>query len=202
MLSSGYHREKYPGERAGNEKLWSRIRTKKIFNGIRLLSWRFRPFCLITVNERHPGIFVITGAIIPIQIIDIRKLSDEENLWLRNLNRNLTEKNLLWAHGMNQKHGLRLDMNAWMQAVFVANHKAIEEIISKEGNRMLTAEFCETIEKIGLGETWRKKGKLEGRREGKLEAAQAMFAEGDSIDKIARVTGISQGTLKKKLSRK
>jgi len=30
----------------------------------------------------------------------------------------------------------------------------------------------------------------------------AMFAEGDSIDKIARVTGISQKKLKTKLSRK
>ena len=56
------------------------------------------------INETYPGVFVVTGAMIPIQIIDIRKLSDEENLWLRNLDRNLSGKNLLWAHGMKKKH--------------------------------------------------------------------------------------------------
>jgi len=166
----------------------------------------------------------------PIQIINIKKLSDDENLWLRSLNRNLTGKDLLWAHVMEKKHGSRLDMNAWLQAVFVANHKAIKEIIGKGGNRMLTTEFCKTIEEIGLGEIWRQKGKLEGelkgrqegklegrqegklegrqegklegRQEGKLEAAQAMFAEGDSLDKIARITGISKKALKTKLVKK
>ena len=37
-------------------------------------------------------------------------------------------------------------------------------------------------------------------KEGKLEIARAMFAEGDSIEKIARITGISQETLKTGLS--
>ena len=49
---------------------------------------------------------------------------------------------------------------------------------------MLTAEFCETIEKNGLGEKLRQ----EGRQEGRLEDAKAMFVEGDSLEKIARVT--------------
>ena len=49
------------------------------------------------VNESHPGVFVVTGAMIPIQIINTVKLSEDENLWLRNLNRNLSEENLLWA---------------------------------------------------------------------------------------------------------
>ena len=67
----------------------------------------------------------------------------------------------------------------------------IKEIFSKEENRMLTAEFCEVIEEIGLGEKWR--------QEGILKAARAMFAEGDSLEKIARVTGIQLETLKEKL---
>ena len=71
---------------------------------------------------------------------------------------------------------------------------------------MLTAGFCKTIEEIGLGEIWRQKGELkgrqEGRQEGKLEDAQAMFAEGDSLEKIARITGISQKTLKTELFKK
>ena len=166
------------------------------------------------VEERHPGIYWVSGAMMPIQIIDIRKLSDDENLWLRSLNRNLTGKNLLWAHVMEQKHGSRLDMKAWMQAVFAANHGAVKEIFNNEGNRMLTAGMRKTLEEIGLGEIWRQEGKLEGRQEGerkgerkgrlegKLEDAQAMFAEGDSLEKIARITGISRKTLKAALFKK
>ena len=77
---------------------------------------------------------------------------------------------------------------------------------------MLTKEFCRTIEEIGLGAKWRqegfeegelkgiKKGIEKGIEEGKLEDARAMFAEGDSLAKISRVTKIPAKTLKKKLS--
>ena len=49
-------------------------------------------------------------------------------------------------------------------------------------------------------EKGRQEGREEGMERGKLETARAMFAEGDSIEKIARVTGISQETLKAGLS--
>ena len=144
------------------------------------------------VEERHPGVFVVAGAMIPIQIIHTVKLSEEENLWLRNLNRDLSEENLLWAHGVGREYSSRLDLNAWLQAVFAANHKAIEEIFSKEEKRMLTAEFCETIEKIGLGEKWR--------QEGRLETAQVLFTEGFTIENIARITRLPLEMLKEKLA--
>ena len=137
-----------------------------------------------TVEERYPGVFVVTGAMIPIQVINSTKLSEEENLWLRNLNRNLTEENLRWIHGKKREYGERIDLSAYLYAVFAANHKAIEEIISKEGNRMLTAEFCETIEKIGLGAKWELKGKI--------EVARNLLKVGDPIDKVITVTGLTR----------
>ena len=36
-----------------------------------------------TVEENHPGIYNVKGDIMPIQLIDSRKLSAEENLWQR-----------------------------------------------------------------------------------------------------------------------
>ena len=50
-------------------------------------------------------------------------------------------------------------------------------------------------------EEGREKGRKEGIVKGKLETARAMFLEGDSLEKIARVTGISQKMLKAELSR-
>jgi hypothetical protein len=146
-------------------------------------------------QERHPGVFVVTGGMIPTQIIQTNKLSEDENVWLRNLNRNLSVESLLWVHSVGQKYSSQLDLNAWLQAVFTANHKAIEEIFSKEGNRMLTAELCETFEKIGLSERWHR----QGIEKGKLEDAQALLAEGDSLEKVARVTGLPLEMLKEKL---
>ena len=44
-----------------------------------------------------------------------------------------------------------------------------------------------------------KKGMEKGMEKGKLEAARAMFAEGDSLDKIARITKIPLETLEANL---
>ena len=55
--------------------------------------------------------------------------------------------------------------------------------------------MCKTIEEIGWGEKWRQEGRMEER----LENARAMFAEGDSLEKIARITKISADTLKENL---
>jgi len=169
-----------------------------------------------TVEERHPGIFVVTGAMMPIQIIDIRKLSDEENLWLHNLSLNMPKENAQWVIGVDRKYGKRIDTGVYVSAVAAAN----QDKFSKEDYCMWNARTLKIFEELGWMEQWRKnaikKGRMEGRLEGelkgrlegelkgiekgKLETARAMFAEGDSLAKIARVTGISRRTLKAKLS--
>jgi hypothetical protein len=168
------------------------------------------------VAERHSGIHVVTGAMMPIQIINTVKLSEEENIWLRNLNRNLAEEGLRWLRRLEREYGKLIDPGAYLYAVLTAN----QDKLSKEDFLMLTARTRKIIEEIGWGEEWRRKGELKGRQEGelkgrqegrlegrqegelkgKLETARAMFTEGDSIEKIARVTGISRKTLKAKLS--
>jgi len=171
-----------------------------------------------TIAEMYPGVFVVSGAMMPIQIIDIKKLSEDENLWLQNLNRNLHGENLRRVLRLEHEYGGRLDLCAYINAVLTAN----QDKLSKEDFYMLTAKTRRTLEEIGWGEQWRQqglekgrqegelkgrqegelKGRQEGRQEGKMEAARAMFAEGDSMDKISRVTGISPRTLKTKLSGK
>jgi len=42
-----------------------------------------------TVEESHPGIYNVKGDIMPIQLIDSRRLSAEENLWLKELDNRL-----------------------------------------------------------------------------------------------------------------
>jgi len=68
------------------------------------------------VDERHPGVFAVTGAMMPIQIIDIRELSEEDNHWLRNLDRNLSGENLRRIIRLEQKYDNRINLDAYLYA--------------------------------------------------------------------------------------
>lgn len=46
------------------------------------------------IEEFEPGIFYIKGGMIPIQLIITSELSEEENLWLRNLSNKVRKKKL------------------------------------------------------------------------------------------------------------
>ena len=97
---------------------------------------------------------------------------------------------------MERKYGKWIDLGAYINVVMTAN----QDKLNKEDYLMLTARTRKILEEIGWAEQWSKKSRLEGKLEGKLEDARAMLAEGDSLTKIARVTGISLKTLKAKLS--
>jgi len=149
-------------------------------------------------EERHPGIFVVTGAMIPIQIINSVKLSEDENHWLRNLTRELSkpEQDLNWLRRLKQEYNPVLDLGAYLYAIVEANRQRL----NKEENHMWSAEICKTFEELGWAEKWMEKGIEKGELKGKLEDARAMFAEGMDVDVIARITKVPLNTLKKELS--
>jgi len=80
----------------------------------------------------------------------------------------------------------------------VANGILVEYLKSKgsEVHNMLFTEFNLDEAK----EVWFAEGREEGREEERLENARAMFAEGDSFERIARITGMPLETLKEKLT--
>ena len=55
----------------------------------------------------------------------------------------------------------------------------------------------QTFEELGWAEKWVEKGIEKGIEKGKLEDARAMFDEGDSVQKISRVTKIPLNMLEK-----
>jgi hypothetical protein len=141
------------------------------------------------IEQRHPGIYDVIGAMLPIQIIEVGELSDEENLWLYNLSLNMPEENAQWVSGVDRKYGELIDVGVYVSAVMSANH----DKFNKEDYFMrLTPRTRKILEEIGWAEQWVEKGKL--------EAASAMFAEGDSIEKIARITKLPLETLKENLA--
>jgi len=157
------------------------------------------------VEEKHPGIYFVAGAFVPIQIINTAELSDDENLWLRNLSRNPLKGSLpRWIAYVEEKYGERMDLSAYTTAILTAN----QDKLTKEDYRMLTPRTRKIFEELGWGEKWRKegelrgikKGRLEGELKGRLETARAMLADGFTLEKISSLTGISRRTLKAKLA--
>jgi hypothetical protein len=111
-----------------------------------------------TVAETAKGIYTVKGDIIPIQVIDGRCLSAEENLWLKSLSDRLnpTEVNRINAEISRQDKAARI--SAYCDVIVRANAKIIQEAI-KMGKKGITIE--EVMENTGLGAKLEARGKAE-----------------------------------------
>ena len=45
----------------------------------------FRDVRKFQVEEKYPGVYVVTGELFPLQVIESKRLSEEDNFWLKNL---------------------------------------------------------------------------------------------------------------------
>jgi uncharacterized protein YpbB len=96
----------------------------------------------------------------------------------------------------NRFKNMRLE--AYNHVLMRANPIAIEEAMKMQ--KVKTATIRDVIIRTGLADEFRQEGKLAGELAGKLAAAGAMFAEGDGIEKIARITQLPIDTLKNHLN--
>jgi predicted protein tyrosine phosphatase len=152
-----------------------------------------------SIDRTSGGIYVVSGDVFPIQIIESKKLSASDNLWLKNLSNDLNAADLNSLIGEHLEEIKESNLNAYIYAVFHANKAMLKEAtaMSLQSQSLepledvideLIAEgyfkrIIEKYETIRVDETRR-----ETRHEAKLEDAKALFKEGDSIEKIARVT--------------
>ena len=103
------------------------------------------------VAETHPGIYTAGGSVFPKQIVDARRLPEEENLWLRCLSDRL---DTLAARKIIHEADLRgrgANMGAYLAAIFQANAAAILEAV-KMTETAITFETM--LEEVGLIAKW------------------------------------------------
>jgi len=165
-LTLSFIESRYP------EKLFSHLRNERKY----------------TVAETGPGIYNVGGDILPIQIINSRKLSVDENLWLKNLGNNL---DYLTINQVNreinrQKKGVKLA--AYLYAIARANPAAMKEALGMYPTKYLEAiiranptamkealEMYPTVEEViegtRLGKKLEDRGRAEGIAEGRAEEA-------------------------------
>jgi len=129
------------------------------------------------VEERRPGIYTVTGDIFPMQLVDVRKLPEEENLWLKCLSDRLeplAARKVIHAAG---SQGKGLNMGAYLAAIFQANAMAIREAM-KMTETVMT--FEDVLEEAGLIAKWEARGETRGEARGEARGK----AEGEARGKI------------------
>jgi hypothetical protein len=128
-----------------------------------------------TVDEPWPGIHRVTGDFFPIQIIESKKLSESDNIWLKGLNRGLDFSRL--DHILKESRLKRKDarIRAYVHAVTQANLQILKEVT------MSDYTVDDVLMEAGLIPLWLE----QGRKEATLEAARAFREKGYPDSDIA-----------------
>jgi hypothetical protein len=140
------------------------------------------------VEERRPGIYTVTGDIFPIQIINSRELSVDENLWLKDLTNTLGIPEIQHLMGASQQRKDNDLVPVYMNAVYAANAKKIKEAYKMS----VPATFEEFVQYVG--EDLGLNIKVEERKA--REIAKNFHAKGYPVEDIADATGFSPETIR------
>jgi hypothetical protein len=145
-----------------------------------------------TVEEFDKGVYHVSGNIMPIQIIETKKLSKADNLWLRNLRNDLTVENMQDVFYAGERHADEPNMRAYMHAVTTANTAKMKEVIDMSKERMTVDQV---LEETGVAaRIMARRGpefEARGARKTKFEVARNFKADGFPLEVIAKNTGLS-----------
>ena len=131
------------------------------------------------VEERSPGVYTVKGDILPIQLIDNRKLSWEENLWLKGLSNQLDSLAIIRISDEAVKKDIRIQ--AYMNAIAKANFLAIEE-----AKNMSTA--AKSLEEVFVRTGWAAEWEAKGEERKAIDIAQNMVDLGFPLGAIVSAT--------------
>jgi hypothetical protein len=117
------------------------------------------------VEERLPGIYIVIGDILPIQIIDNRKLSEEENIWLKDLDNKLDMPEMRHITAEIQRLGKdkAARIKAYLDVIARANREALEEVIRMSDCSLALEKI---FEEVGWIAKWEARGEAVGEARG------------------------------------
>ena len=133
-------------------------------------------------EETSPGIYRVSGDYIPIQIIESKKLSENENLWLRSLTNDLKAGSAEAILRKEQTLPQEIQFDAYMDIILRANPETFLEV-QKMARRKT---FEEVFTEAGIIPEWMERGRVQGLEQGKETMAQNLLRMGMSVEEIAR----------------
>ena len=97
--------------------------------------------------------------ILPIQIIDSRRLSAEENIWLKDLDNKLDVPELQRITAEIARQGKAARIKAYLDVITRANSESLKEMIRMSKNALTLDEI---FEEAGLVAKWEARGEAKG----------------------------------------
>ncbi|MCL2832675.1 MAG: hypothetical protein FWD78_05860 [Treponema sp.] len=153
------------------------------------------------VEKNNHGIYIINGDILPIQIINSRELSPEENLWLQGLRNKLNpaEVQHVLTEIFRQEKAVKFE--AYLDAISRANYPAIEEAVKMSNT---PKSFDEVLERAGLTAKWEARGEAKGEARGEargeernaIKVAKNMINLGLPLETVATATELDMERVK------
>ena len=123
------------------------------------------------VEETSQWIYTISGDVLPIQLIDSRQLSANENLWLKSLSNRLDPFAIMQVSKEAERYGKAARIQAFMSAIAMANYHALEEAIEM---RQAASSLDEVFERTGLAAKWEARGEARGETRGEEQGQRIL----------------------------
>ncbi|MDR0785079.1 MAG: hypothetical protein LBE74_04245 [Treponema sp.] len=105
------------------------------------------------VRERESGIYEVEGDIIPIQIIESKRLSGAENIWFKNLTNEIDEADASAVYRASVGRGKENIPRAYLDVIFRANPKIMREV-----EVMSRETLNEVLGELGFIAEWEARG--------------------------------------------
>jgi hypothetical protein len=145
------------------------------------------------VAETTSGIYTVSGDILPIQLIESKKLSVEENLWLKSMSKKLSRAEFSRVNAEIQRQGKTARLGAYIYLIAGVNYEAMKEEIKM---RKWENRFNQVIEETGLGAEWEARGEARGEERKSLSIAQNLIKLGVPIETIISATQLDPEKVK------
>jgi len=136
------------------------------------------------IEKKWPGVYIVSGDPLPIQLINSGELSAEENRWLKGLSDKLSP--LEWREmfaKIKDRGGRPGSIKAYLDAIVRANRESLREAYEMSKDKM---ELDRMFEEIGLAAKWRAEGNADG--EARTEAKiLGLFRQGYTLEEVERM---------------
>jgi len=133
------------------------------------------------VEEISPGIYAVSGDYIPIQVIESKKLPENENLWLKSLTNDLETRNLHAILEKGKKQERQTPFDAYFDVILRANNKIFLEVLT-----MYAPTLEEILTEAGVLPEWAARRDARAKAEGKAEVARNLHAMNIPVEMIAQ----------------
>jgi hypothetical protein len=143
----------------------------------------------LTVQNLCDGIYYIEGDIVPIQILENKRLSSNDNLFLRNLRSNLSATDMMNTLKHYKERKPLDDKNVYLDRLIKANHGTFMEVMNvTEGVKEI---FLEGAERYG----WLNDRDSIKLNEEKKKIAKEFLLLDISVEKVAKATKLPLETV-------